>query len=153
MLQPSVAVAVPRAASIVGGFGLPQINKVVPVAVMVGAVASTVHETERVAVDVLPHPSVAIHDLVCEREQPLLVMLPSLTVTVGVPHASVTVAFPRAASICAVLGLQEIVAPVTVIVGGVKSTVHVAVLDVVDVFPQPSVAVNILVWLLLQAFD
>jgi hypothetical protein len=33
-----------------------------------------------------------------------------------------------------------------VIVGGVGSSVHVAVLDVVEVFPQISVAVKVLVW-------
>jgi hypothetical protein len=73
-------------------------------------------------------------------------MLPSLIVTVGAPQASVVVAVPKAASICALLGLQDIVAPVTVIVGGVTSAVHVAVRDVVAVLLQASVAVNVLVW-------
>jgi hypothetical protein len=47
----------------------------------------------------------------------------------------------------AVEGLQPRVKlfPVAVIVGAVRSAVHVAVLDVVDVLPQKSVAVNVLV--------
>jgi len=62
-------------------------------------------------------------------------------------HASVAVADPSAASICAVVGLQPkvVVVPVAVITGGMRSLVHVIVLDVVALLPQPSTAVNILV--------
>jgi len=68
----------------------------------------------------------------------------------AVPHASVAVAEPRAACICAEDGLQPSITPlagvpVAVITGGVTSNVHVAVRDVVAVLPQASVAVNVLV--------
>ena len=74
---------------------------------------------------------------------------PSVDVTVGVPQASVAVALPSAALIAALVGLQPNCplsgVPVAVMVGGVTSLVHVAVLEVVDVLPQASVAVNVLV--------
>jgi hypothetical protein len=62
-------------------------------------------------------------------------------------HASVAVAVPSAASICAVVGLQPnvVVVPVAVITGGIRSLVHDTVLTAVAVLPQPSTAVNILV--------
>ena len=63
--QPSVAVAVPRAASIAAADGLQARVSVVPVAVITGATVSEVHvtvrETESAA---LPHASVAVHVLV-----------------------------------------------------------------------------------------
>jgi len=60
----SVADPVPKAALRVGGFGLPQINNVVPVAVIVGGVGSSVHVTVRDAVEVFPHASIALQVLV-----------------------------------------------------------------------------------------
>src|SRR6266480_3219898 len=65
------------------------------------------------------------------------------------PQASVAVASPSAASIAADVGLQfsVVAAPVAVTVGAVVSSVQVAVLDLVAVLPQPSVAVNVRVWL------
>jgi len=79
----------------------------------------------------------------------LLLTAPSDEVIVGVPQASVAVAEPRAAFISAVVGLQPRTplagVPVAVIVGGVTSLVHVAVLEAVAVLPQPSVAVHVLV--------
>jgi hypothetical protein len=121
----------------------------VPVAVIVGAVISTVHVAVRDAVDVLPQASVAVNVLVCEREHPLLVTAPSDDVTVGVPQASVAVADPNAALMAADVGLHPSAplagVPVAVIVGAVTSIAHVAVLDAVDVLPQASVAVNVLV--------
>ena len=79
----------------------------------------------------------------------MLTTAPSLVVTVGVPQASVAVAVPSAASIAADVGLQfsVVAAPVAVMVGAVISSAQVAVLDAVAVLPQPSVAVNVLVWL------
>jgi len=146
--QTSVAVAVPSAASIVPLFGFPQKNVIVPVAVMVGGVTSTVHVTVLDAVAEFPQPSIAVHVLVCERLHPVLWVTPSTVVTVGVPQASVTVAAPSPASIAAVDGLQPtapfVGLPVVVIVGAVTSDVHIALRDVVDVLPQPSVAVNVL---------
>jgi hypothetical protein len=150
--QSSVALAVPSAPLIVAVAGLHPSASVLPVAVMVGAVTSTVHVIVLDAVDVLPHASAAVHDLVCDLLHPLLTTAPSVDVTVGVPQASVAVALPRAELIAAVVGLQPGVrlVPVAVSVGGVISTVHVAVLDVVAVLPQPSVAVHILVCVRLQ---
>lgn len=55
-------------------------------------------------------------------------------------------ALPNAAAIAAADGLQpSSAAVVTVKVGGVRSAVHVTVRDVVDVLPQASLAVNVLV--------
>jgi hypothetical protein len=149
--QASVAVAEPNAASIAAADGLqPRFPLAgVPVAVIVGAVTSTVHVAVRDAVAVFPQASVALNVLVCEREQPLLSTSPVDEVTVGLPQASVAVAEPNAASMAADDGLQPRLplagVPVAVIVGAVTSTVHVAVLDAVAVFPQASVAVNVLV--------
>ena len=119
----------------------------VPVAEIVGAVASAVHVAVRDVVAVLPQASVAVNVLVCERAQPSLDMLPSVEVTVGDPQASVAVAVPRAALITAVDGLQPALKllPVAVMLGAVKSSVHVAVRDAVEILPQASVAVNVLV--------
>src|SRR6266496_4330751 len=151
VLQASVAVAEPRAASIAADVGLhPRAPLAgVPVAVIVGAVTSTVHVAVREAVAVLPQASVAVNVLVCERLHPLLITSPVTEVTVGVLHASVAVAEPRAASIAADVGLHPRAplagVPVAVIVGAVMSTVHVAVRDAVAVLPQASVAVHVLV--------
>ena len=62
------------------------------------------------------------------------------------PHASVAETVPNAAVIAAADGLHaKLPAVVTVIVGGVRSLVHVTVDDAVAVLPQASVAVNVLV--------
>jgi hypothetical protein len=78
---------------------------------------------------------------------PLLDTLPSLDSTVGVLQASVAVAVPSAPLISPADGLQpnDNVVPPDVSVGGVRSSIHVTVLDVVDVLPQKSLAVNVLV--------
>jgi hypothetical protein len=138
---------VPKAPFIVAVGGLHPSVRLPPVAVRVGPVISCVHVAVLATVDVFPHPSVAVKVLVCEREQLLLDIAPSLVVTVGVPHASVAVALPSALLIAAVDGLQPTASevPVAVIVGAVTSAVHVAVRDVVAVLPQTSVAVNVLV--------
>ena len=72
---------------------------------------------------------------------------PVVTVIVGVPHASLALAEPSAASIAADVGLHPRVelVPVAVITGGVVFDVQVTVLDTVDVLPHSSVAVNVLV--------
>jgi hypothetical protein len=120
---------------------------VVPPVVNTGAVTSAVHVTVREAVDVLPQASLAVNVLVCERLQPLLVRAPSLEVTVGVPQASVAVAVPNAPFISLADGLhaRAVVVPPVVNTGGVTSAVHVIVRDAVDVLPQASLAVNVLV--------
>src|SRR6266498_2006453 len=145
--QASVAVALPSAASIAADVGLHASAFAAPVAVIVGAVISSVHVAVRDVVDVLVQASVAVNVLVCERKHPLDCTDPVLTVTVGVPQASVAVALPSAASIAADVGLHPSGAslPVAVIVGAVISSVHVAVRDVVAVLVQASVAVNVLV--------
>ena len=77
----------------------------------------------------------------------MLVTAPSLEVTVGLPHASVAEAVPSAPFISPVVGLHPRVneAPPVVNVGGVTSAVQVAVRDAVEVFPQASLAVHVLV--------
>jgi len=145
--QASLAVALPSAPFMVAVDGLQPRAKVLPFAVIVGPVTSAVHVAVRVVVAVLPQPSVAVKVRICERRHPLLRTDPSLDDTVGVPHASVAVALPRAASIVDDDGLQPRARPLPVAVtdGAVTSAVHVAVRDVVDVLAQASVAVNVLV--------
>src|SRR4030095_4137479 len=118
--QASVAVAVPRAALISEATGLQPSVNVVPPVVIVGGVLSEVHVTVLEAVAELPQASTAVNVLVCDLEQLVLFIIPSLDVTVGVPHASVAVAVPRAALISEAAGLQPSVnvVPPAVIVGG-----------------------------------
>jgi hypothetical protein len=115
------------------------------VVVIIGGLISTVQETVREAEAVFPHASIAVQDLVCVREHPLLETLPSLLVIVAVPQASDTVALPSATSNCRAVGLHSMAVKVIVIVGVVTSAVHVAVRDVVAVLPHASVAVKVLV--------
>src|SRR6266496_4014426 len=145
--QASVAVALPRAASIAADVGLhPRVN-VVPVAVITGGVAAADQVIVLDVVAVLPQASVAVNVLVCDLAQ-LPLTAPSTGVRVNVPQASVAVADPRAASIAADDGLHPRVnvVPVAVITGGVAAADQLIVLDVVAVLPQASVAVNVLVW-------
>ena len=72
----------------------------------VGGVLSSVQVTVLDVVDVLLHASIAVNVLVCEREQTLLTIVPSLELIVGVLHASFAVAVPKAVSIAPPLGLQ-----------------------------------------------
>src|SRR6266496_2004187 len=142
-----VKVGVPSAALISDAGGLHVRASVVPVAVMVGGVTSTVQVTVLDAVALLPQASVAVHVLVCDAAQLDVVMGPSLDVKVGVPHPSLTVAVPSAAFISDATGLHPsvVAVPVAVITGGVTSTVQVTVLDAVALLPQASVAVHVLV--------
>jgi hypothetical protein len=73
--------------------------------------------------------------------------VPSLCDNVVILHASVAVAVPNAAFISDATGLHPSVnvVPDAEITGGVRSEVHVTVLETVDVFPQISVAVKVLV--------
>jgi hypothetical protein len=77
----------------------------------------------------------------------LLLTLPSLEETVGVPQASVAVAVPNALFRSAAEGLHPSDVPVPPVVntGAVTSAVHVAVRDAVAVLPQASLAVHVLV--------
>jgi hypothetical protein len=143
----SVAVAVPSALLISPADGLhPRVSVVPPVA-SAGGVTSAIHVTVLDAVDVLLHPSIASHVLVCEREHPLLDTDPSLTDIVGAPQPSVAVAVPSAPLISPPDGLQprEVPVPPEVSPGGVTSTTQVTVLDMVTWLLHPSLAVNVLV--------
>ena len=62
--QASLAVALPRAASIAAAVGLHPSGVLLPVAVSTGAVLSTVQVAVREVVELLPHASVAVHVLV-----------------------------------------------------------------------------------------
>ena len=99
MPHASVAVAVPSAASICEDDGLQLCNAGAVAKERVGGVTSMVQFTVLERVEVLPQPSVAVHVLVSDAEHPLVITDPSLNVTVGVPHASLAVAVPSAASI------------------------------------------------------
>jgi hypothetical protein len=115
----SVAVAVPNARSISEAVGLQPSVKLFPEVEMVGAVTSAVHVAVRDAVEVLPQASIAVNVLVCDLlHDPVAAAV--LAVTVGVPHASVAVAVPKARSIAEAEGLHPRVKllPVAEIVGG-----------------------------------
>jgi hypothetical protein len=146
-LQPSVAVAVPRAASISEAEGLQPSVVVVPLAVMDGPLRSRIHVTVVEAVAELPQPSEALKVLVCDAEHEVVTTGPSETITAGVLHAAVAVAEPSAALISEADGLQPRVAtaPVIIIVGGLGTLVHVTVVEAVAVLPQASTAENVLV--------
>jgi hypothetical protein len=98
-------------------------------------------------VDVLPQKSLAVHVLVCVRAQPSLVTLPSLEVTVGMPQASVAVAVPSAASISPAKDYIRVMYQYHLLLstGGVRSAIQFTVRDAVDVLPQKSLAVHVLV--------
>src|SRR6187399_857050 len=147
VLQPSVAVAEPSAASISEEEGLQPRVVVVPLAVMDGPLRSRIHVTVVEAVAELPQPSEAENVLVCEALHEVVVTGPSETITAGVLQAAVAVAEPRAALISVADGLQPRVAtaPVIIIAGGLGTLVHVTVVEAVAVLPQASVATNVLV--------
>src|SRR6185369_1364915 len=147
VLQPSVAVAVPRAASISAAEGLQPSVVVVPPAVMDGPLRSRIHVTVVEAEAELPQPSEAVKVLVCEALHEVVVIGPSETITAGVLQAAVAVAEPSAALISETDGLQPSVAtaPVIIIAGGLGALVHVTVVEAVAVLPQASTAVNVLV--------
>src|SRR6187551_3866118 len=114
---------------------------------MVGALGVLSQVTVLEVVAELPQPSKAVNILVCEEEQEVVDTVPSVALTLTVLQASVAVAVPKAASICAAVGLQpsDVAVPVAVITGGIRSLVQVTVLEVVAVLPQPSTAVKVLV--------
>jgi len=146
--QASVAVAVPSAALISLAAGLQPNVVVVVLVVITGTVLSSkTHITVLDAVAVLPQAFVAVHVLVCERTQPSLVTGPSLEVIVVLAQASFAVAVPNALMISLAAGLHPsvVVVPPIVNTKTVTSAVHVTVLDAVEVLPQKSLAVNVLV--------
>ena len=66
----------------------------------------------------------------------------SVNVIVAVPHASDAVGVLNDGTAGQLI---VVLLPTLTKVGGVRSLVHVTILDVVAVLPQPSVAVNVLV--------
>jgi hypothetical protein len=155
VLQLSVAEAVPSAALICAAEGLQPAFNVVPEAVIMGAVISTIQVMVREVAETFPHPSVAVKVLVCVRLHPLRMILPSLNDTTGVPQLSVAEAVPSAALICVAVGLQPAfnVVPEAVIIGAIVSTTQVMVRDMPETFPQASVAVKVLVCVRLQPLE
>ena len=147
VLQAAVAVAEPSAAVISVAEGLqPRVTKA-GVIIIVGGLGALSQVTVLEVVAALPQPSMAVNILVCEEEQLLVVTAPSVNVIVAMLQPSVADAEPSAAVISEAKGLQPsgttTYDPVNV--GGTRSLVQVTVLEVVDVLPQPSAAVNILV--------
>jgi len=116
--QLSATDAVPKAAAICAAVGL-HATAVLAVTVITGASVSRVKVIVCVCVPVLPHASVTVHVLVIERAQPVPVSAPSVKVAVRpVEQLSVTEAVPKAAAICAFVGLQPgLVLAVKVITG------------------------------------
>jgi hypothetical protein len=145
--QLSVAEAVPSAALICAEVGLQPAFNVVPEAVISGAVVSTTQVMVRDVPDIFPQASVAVKVLVCVRLHPMEMIFPSLNDITGIPQLSVAEAVPSAALIWAAVGLQPAfnVVPEAVISGAVVSTIQVMVREVVEIFPQASVAVKVLV--------
>jgi hypothetical protein len=106
VLHAEVAVAVPSAALISEACGLhPRITEGF-VMIIVGGLGTLVHETVLVIVAELPQASTAVNVLVCDEEQLVVDIAPSLDVIVGVPQPSVAVADPNAAVISDACGLQ-----------------------------------------------
>ena len=145
--QAAVAVAAPKAAEISEAEGLQPRVGIAPVIIIAGGLGALVQVTVLTAVAVLPQASIAVNVLVCEAEQEVVDIVPSLNVIVGVPQPSVAVAVPRPAVISEAAGLQPRVVgpPDVVIIGGTRSEVHVTVLTAVALLPQASTAVNVLV--------
>ena len=126
--QPSVAVALPSAASIAAALGLQPSDVAVPEAVINGGVLSAVHDTVLKVVALLPHASLAVKVLVCVYVQEAVLMAPSLCVTLVVTQPSVAVADPSAALMSAPEGLHCVSGKAAIVItGGVISTVLVIV--------------------------
>ena len=140
--------AVPSALLIDETTGLHPSDAAVPPVVNVGGVLSLVHVTVLDIVAVLPQSSVALNVRICERVHELLLTEPSVTVIfVMLLHPSVALAEPSAFVISDAAGLHPKgkVEYEPVNVGEVLSATHVIVLDVVEVLPHASLAVNVLV--------
>src|SRR6187399_169378 len=89
VLQAAVAVADPRAAVISEAEGLhPSVTKA-GVIIMVGGLGALSQVTVLVIVAELPQPSTAVNILVCEEEQLLVDIAPSVEVILTALHASV----------------------------------------------------------------
>ena len=95
----------------------------------------------------MPHASIAVHVLVTMRLNPVAQLaalsVEPVIVTVGVPHASDAVGATTDGM--AAKHSRSTLAGVLVNTGAVLSAVHVTVRDAVEVFPQASLAVHVLV--------
>ena len=94
----------------------------------------------------LPQASSAVKVLVLDlKHSPMTA--PSMKVIEGFPLASVAKAVPKAVSMAVAVGLQPrgIVAKLLVNEGGVTSYPHVTVLDAMEILPDASAAVKVLV--------
>src|SRR5207344_3006950 len=142
--QASVAVALPRAAATLAGLQPSGTSAYEPV--NVGGVRSSVQVAVLVIVDELLQASVAINVLVCDLKHPLEITAPSdEVILVTGAQASVAVALPSAAATLAGLQPSGTSAYEPVNVGGVRSSVQIAVLVIDDELLQASVAINVLV--------
>jgi hypothetical protein len=94
--------------------------------IMVGGLGALSQLTVLDVVALLPQPSTAVNVLVCEDEQLVVDIAPSVAVILTVLHASVAVADPSAALISEAKGLQprDVAVPVAVITGGIRSLVQ-----------------------------
>ena len=148
-LQLSVAVAEPSASSISAALGLhprSPLLAIEPVAVMTGAMVSTVQLMVLDILAVLPQLSVAVKVLVCVCSHPLndTDTGPSEAIVVTGPQLFVAVADPRASSISAAEGLHPRsplleIEPVATTNGAMVSTVQLMVLETLALLPQSSV--------------
>ena len=145
--QEELAVAVPSAASMAAELGLHPRLGFVPVIVPMGDDVFSTHVTVLEAEAMLPHASVAVHVLVCERLHPINCIAPSATVALTGLQLSLANADPSAASMSPELGLQPrlSVVPVVVIPGRTWSTIQVTVRAADAKLPQASVAIQVLV--------
>ena len=144
--QLSLTVAVPNAPVICAAVGL-HVGLVAAVTLITGAVTSLVKVIVWVTVPVFPHASVAVHVRVIDLEHPVPCSAPSTEVAVNPDEQlSLTVGVPKAELICDAVGLHAgLLEEVTVIAGARTSLVNVMVCVTVPVFPQASVALQVLV--------
>src|SRR6185295_7653729 len=150
-----VTVGVPQPSVAVGAVTLPQVGTVglhpksLPGVQLVnaGGVVSAVHVQVLEQVEELLQPSTAVQVIVRERPQVLgFCMQPCEQVTVGIPQPSVAEGAVWFAQV-GTTGLHPKSLPGVQLVkaGGVVSSVHVQVLEQVEVLAQPSVAVQVIV--------
>jgi hypothetical protein len=114
---------------------------------MTGGLVSLLYWTVWEAVPVLPQASVTVQFLVVEKLHPEPVSVPTVPLaTRSLLQLSVTLAVPKAAAICAAVGLQASgPAAVSVMTGGLVSLLYWTVWEAVPVLPQASVTVQFLV--------
>src|SRR6187549_2818231 len=114
-----------------------------PVIVITGPCVSTVHVAVREVEEALPQASLAFHVIVCVLVQPVVVIEPAVEVTALAPEQlSLAEAEPKSMLAGLQPGLR--LPPVIEIVGGVTSTVHVAVRVVEDELVHPSTAFHVM---------